>query len=240
MTDTTKLQIAWRRLDKLQGWRGNPKTHDKEGIAASITRFGFVEPVKIDARTEVVVVGHGRVEVLESMKAACDPAPLGIRVDAKNHWWVPTVPTAFDSEADAGAYLLVDNQSGMAGGWDDGLLLAFGQRMMAGDAGALTGTGFVADDLDALSRRLADGLERDTTTDDEQGAESGGGPGPSASSDVEDGIAPEVEAVSFPFTQEAHARVAAMLDALMRRERLASHSQAIVWLIHRFEDAHGA
>lgn len=61
--------IVERRIETLKPYARNARTHSKKQvkqIAASIERFGFVNPVLIDD-DDTIIAGHGRV----------DPQPQG-------------------------------------------------------------------------------------------------------------------------------------------------------------------
>lgn len=58
------------RLSELVDDKANPRTHDArnlEAIAASLERFGQVEPIIIQAGTRRIIAGHGRKAALESL-----------------------------------------------------------------------------------------------------------------------------------------------------------------------------
>lgn len=99
------------------GWKGNPKNHDIPTLRASLTRFGFIAPVCVDERTMRVVAGHGRIAALQAMiKDGAEP-PKFIEV-IEGGWCVPTLCRSFDSDQEAEAYLLADNQLTMGTDWD--------------------------------------------------------------------------------------------------------------------------
>lgn len=49
----------WVELDKIKGWDRNPRTHDIDAIADSISRFGFGAPI-VARRSGEIIAGHGR------------------------------------------------------------------------------------------------------------------------------------------------------------------------------------
>lgn len=86
----------------------NARTHSKKQIkqiAASIQRFGFVNPVLVSDAGEIIA-GHGRVEAARLLGMAK----------------VPTLALSHLSEAERRAYVLADNQLAMNAGWDNELL----------------------------------------------------------------------------------------------------------------------
>lgn len=64
-----KLAIKYKDPRKLKPRLKNPRTHTPrqvKQIAASITEFGFISPVLIDARDEIVA-GHAKVTAAISL-----------------------------------------------------------------------------------------------------------------------------------------------------------------------------
>lgn len=58
------------RLAELVDDKRNPRTHDKrnlEAIASSLSRFGQVEPIIVQAGSRKIIAGHGRKAALEAM-----------------------------------------------------------------------------------------------------------------------------------------------------------------------------
>ncbi|MDL2342580.1 hypothetical protein QOL99_00255 [Deinococcus sp. MIMF12] len=117
------LRIEYLPLDQLARWPGNPKEHADGAIAASISRFGFRDPLAIDEATGRLIAGHGRLSVLERAHAAGQPAPQFVQVREDGMWLVPvTRGGSFGSEDEAAAYLVAHNRTGELGGWNDELL----------------------------------------------------------------------------------------------------------------------
>lgn len=109
----------------------NPRTHSDsqiDQIAASITRFGFTNPILVDSQSGIVA-GHGRL--LAAKKLSLEFVPI-IRLDHL-------------SDEERRAYIIVDNQIPLNAGWDEELL--------AGEIAALSAEGF---DLDLLGFADAD------------------------------------------------------------------------------------
>jgi DNA modification methylase len=95
---------------KLVPWAKNPRTHSDAQvaqIAASITEFGFTNPILVDTKAGILA-GHGRL--LASKK-------LGL-VE------VPVILLDHLTEAQKRAYIIADNQLALNAGWDDPLLRA--------------------------------------------------------------------------------------------------------------------
>ena len=104
------LHIEPVSLAALLPYATNARTHSPEQvaqIAASITQFGFVNPVLVD-EAGVLIAGHGRVLAAKS---------LGLET-------APTIRLGHLSEAQARAYRLADNQIALNAGWDAVMLRA--------------------------------------------------------------------------------------------------------------------
>jgi len=102
------LTIVLRPVASLQPAKRNARTHSDtqiEQIAASITQFGFLNPVLVDAAGRVVA-GHGRLEAARRIGIA----------------QVPTLCIAHLDEAELRAFALADNRVAENAGWDSELL----------------------------------------------------------------------------------------------------------------------
>lgn len=135
------------RLDDLESARTNPKLHDLESLAASLGRFGYIEPIVRDGRTGRLVSGHGRAESIRAARDAGQDPPEGVEVGADGAWMV-YVATGWaskdDDEADAAVIAL--NRVGEKGGWDK---VALADMLQSLD-GNLVGVGYSATDLSDL------------------------------------------------------------------------------------------
>lgn len=122
----------------------NPKIHNAEMIANSVSRFGVVEVPAIDERTGRLVAGHGRLDDLQARKAAGEQPPDGVETDPHSGEWLVPVQRgwASRSDADAEAYLVVANQSTIVGGWDNEGLAQLLADLRDQDPNLLTLTGF--------------------------------------------------------------------------------------------------
>lgn len=129
---TTARRLEYQLLDELQPAPINPKLHDDDdGIGASLDRFGYVEPMVLDERTGLLVVGHGRWENMLAKEAAGDVPPEGVSTDADGRWLVPVLRGwRSENDAHAEAYLLASNQLTVRGGWD---LPTLAERLQALD-----------------------------------------------------------------------------------------------------------
>ena len=106
-------------VERLVPYERNARTHSDGQIAelaASITEFGFTNPVLVDSN-DGILAGHGR---LEAAKA------LGLEQ-------VPVVVLDHLSDAQRRAYILADNRIAMNAGWDDEILKAELQALASED-----------------------------------------------------------------------------------------------------------
>lgn len=117
----TRRYTDYMPLADVQRAPRNPKGHNTELIANSISRFGIVESPAIDERTGRLVAGHGRLDDWITRKAAGEQPPDGIDIDPDTGDWLVPVQRgwASRSDADAEAYLVISNSSSQMGGWDD-------------------------------------------------------------------------------------------------------------------------
>jgi hypothetical protein len=119
-------------IDSVESHPRNPRRGNLDVIAGSLSSFGQRKPIVVQESTRWIVTGnHTRRAALEKLgwtHIAADVAPM--------------------SDDDALDYLLADNRSSDLGDYDDaGLIEILEQRQ---DVGALTRTGFTADDVDDL------------------------------------------------------------------------------------------
>jgi hypothetical protein len=108
LLEKADCRVEWAAVDSLKPCRSNARTHTRKQIrqiARSIERFGFVNPVLIDERAEIIA-GHGRVEAAKLLGLA----------------EVPTLRYAHLSEADKRAYRMADNKLAENAGWDPEIL----------------------------------------------------------------------------------------------------------------------
>jgi DNA modification methylase len=101
-------QLEYLPVEALTPYANNARTHSEQQIgqiAASITRFGFTNPVLIGDDRQIIA-GHGRVAA-----AKC----LGMSE-------VPVLMLSHLNEAERRAYILADNKLAENAGWDRELL----------------------------------------------------------------------------------------------------------------------
>lgn len=102
------MQIVTKKLSELTPYANNARTHSAEQVAqivASITEFGWTNPVLID-ETGSIIAGHGRVMAAQQM---------GMED-------VPCIVLSGLTEAQRRAYILADNKLALNAGWDDEML----------------------------------------------------------------------------------------------------------------------
>ena len=135
--------VEARAVAALLPYAGNARTHSAEQvaqIAASVLEFGFVAPVLVDERGEVIA-GHGRLLAAKS---------LGLDT-------VPTIVRTGLTEAQKAAYRLADNRIALNAGWDEALLAAEVAKLQEMGGVDLALTGFDGAEIE----RLLAGLETD-------------------------------------------------------------------------------
>ncbi len=95
-------------VSALKPYARNARTHSRrqiKKIAASIERFGFVNPVLIDENNQIIA-GHGRVAAAKLL--GCQE--------------VPTLRIEHLDEAEKSAYILADNRLAEEARWDKEML----------------------------------------------------------------------------------------------------------------------
>jgi DNA modification methylase len=128
--------VEARAVASLLPYAGNARTHSPEQvaqIAASILEFGFVAPVLVDERGEIIA-GHGRLLAAQS---------LGLET-------VPTIVRAGLTEAQKAAYRLADNRIALNAGWDEALLAAEVAKLQEMGGIDLALTGFDGAEIEGL------------------------------------------------------------------------------------------
>ena len=139
-------------LDEIVRAPRNPKNHNADLIANSMARFGVVELPTVDERTGRLVAGHGRLDDWTARRDNGDDPPEGVTTDEAGNWMVPVNRGwSSRSDQDAEAYLIVSNQSTIAGGWDEPELHGMLQQLKEADL--LDFTGFTDDDVTDMARR---------------------------------------------------------------------------------------
>ncbi len=146
---TEEIRVEYVLLDTVLEWPSNPKQHDDDGITASFTRFGFVEPMVVDEKTGKLTAGHGRRGRLKAMQDAGKPPPKRVKVNKAGKYLVPVIRgVSFKNAKEAEAYLVASNRLTEAGGWDNKELLA----LIGADDFDLDGVGYSDKDIAALRK----------------------------------------------------------------------------------------
>ena len=130
----------------------NARTHSRrqiKKIAASIERFGFVNPVLID-ENNLIIAGHGRVAA------------------AKQLGWaeVPTLRIEHLDEAEKRAYILADNRLAEEASWDQEMLAIELQGLIELDF-SIEVAGFDTAEADLILDAQAEANAPDRNIDDE-------------------------------------------------------------------------
>ena len=130
------LAIKYKDPRKLKPRLKNPRTHTPrqiKQIAASITEFGFINPVLLDGADQIVA-GHARVAA---------SLTLGMTD-------VPTVRVDHLSPAQIRAYVIADNRLAENAGWDRDLLALELQELSIQPNFDVTVTGFEMAEIDLM------------------------------------------------------------------------------------------
>jgi DNA modification methylase len=130
------LAIKYKDPRKLKPRPKNPRTHTPrqiKQIAASITEFGFINPVLLDSG-DGIVAGHARVSAAIS---------LGMTD-------VPTVRVDHLSPTQVRAYVIADNRLAEKAGWDPTLLALELQELSLETNFDVTVTGFEMAEIDLV------------------------------------------------------------------------------------------
>lgn len=150
----TKRRIEYMPLKAIKGAALNPKLHDVGALGQSLKRFGFTEAPTLDERTQRLVAGHGRIELLTALKARGKKPPDGVDVGKDGDWLVPVQRGwASKDDTEARAYVVASNKTSEAGGWDEDKLAAELAAIADDSVMALLGTGF---DDDALAKLVGE------------------------------------------------------------------------------------
>jgi len=152
LTSDLQQTLEHTRLEELQPYRGNARTHSRhqiQQIARSIERFGFTNPVLVSDAGEIIA-GHGRVQA------------------AKLLGWsrVPTIKLFHLSAAEQRAYVLADNKLALNAGWDrETLAIELQGLIEVGFDVELTGFSLAEIDVTIDDARAADPTSTDRQED---------------------------------------------------------------------------
>lgn len=135
--DALNYKVVLRDPGELKDRPGNARIHNRKqrrAIANSINRFGFTNPVLIDAH-DVIIAGHARNEVARE---------LGLRA-------VPTICLSHLTMAELNAYVIADNRTAELATWDKELLsISIASIRDADPSFDISITGFSIDEIELL------------------------------------------------------------------------------------------
>lgn len=137
------MQIDMRNPRDLIPYHRNARTHSEEQvrqIAAAIAEFGFVNPVLIDDRDELIA-GHGRVLAALALGMA----------------EVPAITLSHLSDVQRRALVLADNQIAANAGWNEAILSRELAALQA-DGFDLSVVAFTDQEVEDLLNGLEDGF----------------------------------------------------------------------------------
>jgi DNA modification methylase len=155
---TIKVQVQYRRIDSLSFGPRNPRQHPQKQvrqIADSIQEFGFVAPIVVDDRGEVII-GHGRALAAKYLQIA----------------EVPVIQIRHLSSAQLTALRIADNKLALNAHWDERLLGESFAELQALDLDfSIEVTGFSLPEIDLTIQNL--GLVADADVEAEGSAATG-------------------------------------------------------------------
>lgn len=125
------METLTLEMHELHPWEGNPRRGNVEKIKASLEHFGQVRPIVVRAQDRSIIAGN------HTYKAAQE---LG--------WKTIDVVQVPLTEEDAKAYLLADNKTADAAGYDDAALVVVLEDLAARQH--LEYSGFSYDDMEDL------------------------------------------------------------------------------------------
>ena len=142
------LTVSYLPIEILAAYHRNARTHSPSQIrqiAASITAFGFTNPVLID-RNNTIIAGHGRVA-----------AAKRLGMDR-----VPTIRLESLSDDEIRAYVMADNRLAEKAGWDKSILAIELQYLINLDTNFdVTLTGFDVPEIDLILEEANCGSKAD-------------------------------------------------------------------------------
>lgn len=139
------MEPSLEPLSKIVRLPRNPRIHDLGSLHQSFERFGFLQRIVVNDRTGRLIAGQGRIDALQQRKAKGLSRPKNIR-EADGEWMVPTDHVDVPPDEEEAAALALNRLGD--GEYDEGLLTDVLADVAA--RSGLGGTGFDADDLDAL------------------------------------------------------------------------------------------
>lgn len=154
-----------RPLKEIVGHPSNPKDHDIGETVVSIQRFGFLDPIVYNVRTNRLLSGHGRVEALRQMKLNNYPRPRNVERLSNGDWGVPNFEVDVEEEEEE-AVLIALNRLVERGGWNEVRLADVMSDLAARGEEMLKGTGFDMDDVDALLKKVGFAKSQDESSEE--------------------------------------------------------------------------
>ena len=137
MKKTTDLCVTYINTDEIKEYVNNTKIHSRKQITQikkSIMEFGYINPILIDERNEIIA-GHGR------LRAAIEAGMSQI----------PVIQIGHLSEAQKKTYRIADNKLTENGEWDINLLQIEFKSIEALDSDIkLDATGFAVEEIDNI------------------------------------------------------------------------------------------
>lgn len=108
----------WMSLDALHRWEINPRDNDANvpNVAASIERFGFVNPIVVWRKADRMVAGDTRLKAMRLLLATHGPGFTA--KGAPGPGLVRVVFHDFSDEAEANLYALADNRLNELSPWN--------------------------------------------------------------------------------------------------------------------------
>lgn len=140
-------KIEFRAVGELRPNKRNPRTHSRKQqrlIAKSIERFGFTNPIGVDA-DDTVIYGHGRLAAAKMLGMAT----------------VPTIRLSHLTHDEILALMIADNQLAALAGWDEEILAIELQHLVEINFDVEV-TGFATPEIDHLIETQLTGPASDT------------------------------------------------------------------------------
>jgi|TARA_R110000803_G_scaffold200408_1_gene264752 DNA modification methylase len=141
-----KSKIEYVSIDTLIPYARNARTHSDAQvaqIAASITEFGWTNPILTDG-VKGVIAGHGRLLAARKL----------------GHNEVPIIELSHLTDIQKRAYIIADNKLSLNAGWDDEVL-SVEMEELDDEGFDLTLTGFGDEELEGLLEKENTGLTDD-------------------------------------------------------------------------------
>jgi len=139
------LEAKMMELDVLLNLPRNPKLHALAALEDSMQRWGFVDRVIINNRTQHIISGNGRVEDLKELRQK-ESVPENVSVQ-DGAWLVPVDIIDIPESEELPLAVALNNLEEL-GGWDNDLLSEI--MLVMPD---ITGTGFTIEQIQKMTGR---------------------------------------------------------------------------------------